>query len=239
MSISLTKLEAKNGRNNGLRTTMVDTMSNKIKSLEQIHPDIWNIDSMPLINKVAMESMFERYSDISFKKFMLVGWLHYFGLSIIRQRMLGEDDSAQSFTTIDALDGMTARWPNHKWNRRYMDRCFKEFLASGMIEKKKKSADDKRLKHFTVSEDFITYICDFYIEICETANIISTHRTHQNLHAHTKHLTEKIERASRAGSNTTLDYVRDRAAPQAIHKDRFKTTSAIAASSKAQEKSIR
>ena len=137
MSISLTKLEAKNGRNNGLRTTMVDTMSNKIKSLEQIHPDIWNIDSMPLINKVAMESMFERYSDISFKKFMLVGWLHYFGLSIIRQRMLGEDDSAQSFTTIDALDGMTARWPNHKWNRRYMDRCFKEFLASGMIEKKK------------------------------------------------------------------------------------------------------
>ena len=161
MSISSTKLKVNNEKNNGLRTTMVDAMSNKIKSLKQIHPDIWNIDSMPLINKVVMELMFERYSDISFKKFMLVGWLHYFGLSIIRKRMLGEDDSAQSFTTIDALDGMIERWPNHKWNRRYMDRCFKEFLASGMIEKKQKLADDKRLKHFTVSEDFINYICDF------------------------------------------------------------------------------
>ena len=38
---------------------------------------------------------------------------------------------------------------------------------------------------------------------------------------------------------TALDYVRDRTSPHDIHKDRSKTTSAIAASSKVQEKSIR
>jgi len=202
----------------------VPTIGAKLKTLAQMEDHVWNIDSMSLSIKCTIEWSFETYGDISFKKFMVMGFLHYYALESLKNRVVGDNEPEGRFTAIDALDGMKRRWPDHSWHRSYMDRCFAELQDAGMIKKAKgPKRTDKRRKYFSVTSKFIHAVADFYINTCITANGITASRRHNFLHEETKRHEKQIAKMEASGVNTTLDFLRRNQTDHPTHKNRFKT----------------
>lgn len=202
-------------------------IGNKIKTLAQMDGYIWNIDSMSLANKCAVEWSFEMYGDVSMKTFMVLGFVHYYALERVKNLMCGIDTAEQSFSSIDARKGLQARWTEHSWHRSYMDRCFATLETDGMIRATgATSKTDARLKRFVVTDKFVESVCDFYIAQCTHANAITASRRKQNLSAEAAVHREDVKALAASGSNTTLDYMRGAHTPHPIHKNRFLTMAA-------------